>query len=158
MEVHRPEYCAFYVYPLLIGYTFPLLPLAEEFCRFYNVYPVQLSPYLYKAFLMLTKYAELAGCEVDVRYSLHLFSPSFYRDTMTHPRHRGTRGLVVRMDDRTNRKFWNKNFFIKTEHLVADPSGFPEQWNYDHKCLCRTLVVFLRPFIFSSLAFCLCFS
>lgn len=57
VEVHRPVYCAFYEYPFVIGHSFPLLPLAEEFCRFYQVYLTQLSPYMLKILLLLTKYA-----------------------------------------------------------------------------------------------------
>lgn len=41
--------------------------------------PAQLSSYVYKVFMMLVKYAEFAGCEVNIHHLLHLFLPSFYR-------------------------------------------------------------------------------
>nr|XP_009761288.1 PREDICTED: uncharacterized protein LOC104213478 isoform X1 [Nicotiana sylvestris] len=129
VEVHRPGYCAFYEYPFVIGYSFPLPPLAEEFCRFYQVCLVQLSPYTLKVLLLLTKYAELAECEVTVHHLLHLFSPSFHRGTMVHLRHRGTKGLVVGTDNRASHEFWHKYFFVRTEHVVSDPARFPERWN-----------------------------
>ncbi|XP_019258289.1 PREDICTED: uncharacterized protein LOC109236549 [Nicotiana attenuata] len=130
VEVHRPGYCAFYEYPFVIGYSFPIPQLAEEFCRFYQVCPAQFSPYTLKILLLLIKYAELAGCEVTIHHLLHLFSPSFNRGTMVHLRHRGTKGLVVGTDDQTIRKFWHKYFFVRTAHIVSDPARFPERWNY----------------------------
>lgn len=65
----------FYVYPFLVGYIFPLPLLVVDFCRYYEVCPTQLSPYLYKLFLMFIKYAELAGREVTLRHVLSLFAP-----------------------------------------------------------------------------------
>lgn len=75
----RPGYCALYAYPFTIGYSFPLPPLVEEFYRFYRVCPAQLAPFVYKVIKMLSKFAELAGVEITVRYLVHLFTPSFYR-------------------------------------------------------------------------------
>jgi len=40
IQVYRPGYCAFYAYPLHIGYSLPLPPLAEEFCRYYHVFTI----------------------------------------------------------------------------------------------------------------------
>lgn len=53
----REKYCTFYKYSFVIGYSFPLLPLAEEFCRFYQVFLAQILPYTFKLLLLLTKYA-----------------------------------------------------------------------------------------------------
>lgn len=118
----------------MIGYTFPLFPLEEEFCRFYQVCPAQLSPYTLKVLLLLTKYAELAECNVSIHHLLHLFSPSFHRGTMVLLRHRGTKRLVVGTFDRASRKFWHKYFFVKTEHIVSDSARFSERWNETRKC------------------------
>lgn len=91
IQVHRPGYCAFYAYPFRVGYSLPLPPLAEEFCRYYQVCPAQLSPYIYKLFLMLRKYTKLANRGVSIRHLLHLFAPNFLRGTMLHLRHHGTK-------------------------------------------------------------------
>lgn len=45
IKIHRPGYCAFYAYPFHVDYSFHILPLAKEFCRYYRVYMAQLSPY-----------------------------------------------------------------------------------------------------------------
>nr|XP_033510070.1 uncharacterized protein LOC117274817 isoform X1 [Nicotiana tomentosiformis] len=103
VQIHHLGYRAFYAYPFFVGYSFPLLPLAEEFCRYYGVCPAQLSPYVYKLIRMLAKYAELAGRGVSLRHLMHLFAPSFYREMMLHLRHRGSKSLVVKMDDKANR-------------------------------------------------------
>lgn len=50
----------FYAYPFVIGYTLPLPSLAVDSCHFYDVCPSQLSPCVYKIFLMHIKYEELA--------------------------------------------------------------------------------------------------
>lgn len=52
---------------------------------------------------------------------------------MIHARPRGSKGLVVKMDDRTNRRFFENFFYVRTEHLVADPTRFPEVWNFARK-------------------------
>ncbi|XP_019235472.1 PREDICTED: uncharacterized protein LOC109215815 [Nicotiana attenuata] len=49
---------------------------------------------------------------------------------MIHARPRGSKGLVVKMDDRTNHRFFDNFFYVRTEHLVADPTGFPVVWNF----------------------------
>lgn len=64
VDVHRLKYYAFYMCPFVIDHSLPLLLLAEEFCLFYEVCPAQLSPYTYKIFLVLTKYAELGGVKL----------------------------------------------------------------------------------------------
>lgn len=92
VDVHKPGYCAFYEYPFVIGYTLPLFPLAEEFSRFYQVCPTQLSPYMLKVLLLLTKYVELAESSISIHHLLHLFAPGFLRGTMVHLRLRGTKG------------------------------------------------------------------
>ncbi|XP_070021134.1 uncharacterized protein [Nicotiana sylvestris] len=124
-----PGYCVFYAYPFIVGYTLPLPLLVVDFCRFYEVCPAQLSPYLYKIFLMLLKYAELASREVTLDHMLSIFAPQLIRGSMIHMCPRGSRGLVVKMDDRTNRRFYENYFYVRTEHIVADPTGFPERWN-----------------------------
>lgn len=128
----------FYEYPFQVGYSLSLsLPsLAEQFYRYYGICLAQLSPYIYKLFLMLIKFVELAGCEISIRHLLHLFAPRFQRGTMIHLRHHGTKGLVAGIDYEANHRFWFNFFFTKTVHVVASPSGFPEQWNFARKCFC----------------------
>lgn len=92
---------------------------------------------------MLAKYAELADCEVNIHHLLHLFLPSFYKGTLIYLRHRGINRLVAGRDDKTNWRFWHKYFFVKIEHLVANPTGFPKQWNYNRKYL-----TVYSPFLF----------
>ncbi|XP_070017954.1 uncharacterized protein [Nicotiana sylvestris] len=45
---------------------------------------------------------------------------------MLHLRQCGSKELVVKMDDKANRRFWCNFFYIKTEHVMANPDGFPE--------------------------------
>nr|XP_033516744.1 uncharacterized protein LOC117281059 [Nicotiana tomentosiformis] len=89
---------------------------------------------------MLTKYAELAGRGVSLRHLMHLFTPSLYRGTMLHLCHRGSKSLVEKMDDKANCQFWLYHFFVKTEDVVANASGFPEAWNYAPETLPPPLV------------------
>jgi len=135
VQLHHPGYCAFYAYSFYVGCSFSLLPLAEEFCRYYGIYTAQLSPYIYKLICMLTKYVELAGRGISLRHLMHLFAPNFYIGMMLHLRHRGSKSLVVKIDDKANRQFWLSYFFVKTEDVVANANGFPEVWNYARKYL-----------------------
>ncbi|XP_009799367.1 uncharacterized protein [Nicotiana sylvestris] len=126
----RPGYCVFYAYPFLIGYTLPLSLLVVDFCRFYEVCPTQLSSYLYKLFLMLLKFERLASREITLDHMLNIFAPQLIRNTMLHMRPRGSKRLVVKMDNRANLRFYENYFYVRTEHIVADPMGFLEKWNF----------------------------
>lgn len=95
-QIHHLRYYAFYSYPFHVGYSFPNLPFAEEFCHYYRICPAQLSPYNYKFIRMISKHAELAGVEVSVLHLMHLFAPSFHQATMLHLLYRGGKCLVVR--------------------------------------------------------------
>nr|XP_033515477.1 uncharacterized protein LOC117279952 [Nicotiana tomentosiformis] len=130
VQIHRPGYCMFYTYPFYVGYSFPILPLVEKFCRYYGVFPAQLSPYIYKLILMLTKYAELADRGVTLHHLMHLLALSFHIGTMLHLHHHRGKSLVVKMDDKANRRFWFNYVYVKTEDMVANANGFPEAWNY----------------------------
>lgn len=66
---------------------------------------------------------------------------------MLHLRHRGTKGFIVKMDDRANRRFNFHFFYIKIEHVVTNPSGFPEVWNFARKYLFQ-LISYLILFCF----------
>lgn len=134
-NVHRPGYCTFYEYPFLIDYSLPIYLLAEELCRFYNVCPTQLTPYTLKVCRILTTYAAKDECEVSVHHLLHLFNTGYLRGTMLQLKSRGTKGLLVKYDDKTKSGFWRRYFFIRTEHLVSNPAGFPEKWNSERKYL-----------------------
>lgn len=134
--VLRPGYCTFYEYPFFIGYSLPIYPLAEELCHFLNICPAQLTPYTLKVCRILTTYAARAECEVSVYHLLQLFSTGYLRGTMLQLKSRGKKGLVVWADDKTNRGFWRRYFYIKTEHLVSNPNRFPERWNSERKYPC----------------------
>lgn len=54
---------------------------------------------------------------------------------MIHARPRGSKVLVVKMDERTNRHFYKNCFYVWTENIVADPTGFPERENFARKSL-----------------------
>lgn len=123
----------FYADPFIVGYTLPLPKLVVDFCRLYEVCPGQLSSYLYKLFLMLLKYAKPVGHEVTLDHMLSIFAPQLIRDSMVHMRPRGSRSLVVKMDGRTNHRFYENYFYVRTEHIVVDPMGFPERWNFARK-------------------------
>lgn len=112
VHIHCPGY---YAYPFIIGYTLPVPSLATNFYRFYEVCPAQLTPYIYKLFLMLTKYAELDNRGVSLQHLLHIFVPSFHRGTVLHLRHRGTKSLLIGMDNKTNRRFWESFFYVRME-------------------------------------------
>lgn len=116
----HPRYCMLYAYPILIGYTLPIPMLVVEFCHFYEVCPAQPLPYLYKLFVMLLKYAKLTGREVTLDHMLSIFAPQLIHGSMIHMRPRGSRSLVVKMDDRTNRRFYKNYFYVRTEHIVED--------------------------------------
>lgn len=90
-------------------------------------------PYTLKVLILLAKYVELAGSDVSMHHLLHLSSHGFLRGTMMHLRLRGTKGLVVGTDDRPGRTYWHKYLFIKTEHMVSNPTGFLERWNDNRK-------------------------
>lgn len=51
--------------------------------------------------------------------------------------------LVVTFLDNTNHKFWVDYFFVKTEHVVANPAGFPEAWNFARKYFVELIVCWL---------------
>lgn len=142
VHIHRPGYCAFYTYPFITGYTLTLPSLAVDFCSYYEMCPAQLSPYIYKLFLMPLKYKELAGRGISLQHLLHLFVLNFHRGTVMHLYHRGTKGLVVKMHDKINRRFWENFFYMRTEHVVLNPDGFPEMWNFSHKFLFLFLSLF----------------
>lgn len=112
VHLHRPGYCAFYVYPFVIGYMLPLPSLVVDFCHYYGVCPTQLSLYAYKLFFMLIKYAELAGREISLGHMLLLFASHFLRGMMIHMLHRGTKDLVVKMDDKADCCFWESYFYV----------------------------------------------
>lgn len=40
VRVHRPGFCTLYVDLFIISYMFPLSPLIEELCSYYNIFPV----------------------------------------------------------------------------------------------------------------------
>lgn len=101
----------------------------------------------------------MAGCDFSIRHLLYFFAASFYRGTMSHLCHHGTKVLVAGMDDKINRRFWFNYFFIKTEHVVANPRGFSEQWNFARKYFCYLKYVHSLSFVFydpflSSFFFC----
>lgn len=104
--------------------------LVVDICRYYEVCPAQLSPNLYKVFLMFIKYVELAGHEVTLGHVLSLFTPWKIRGKMIHACPLGSKGLVVKIDDRNNRLFFEKFFYVRTEYLVVYPTGFLEVWNF----------------------------
>lgn len=60
----------------------------------------QLAPLDYKEVKILSKFAELADVEITLRHIMHLFMPTFYRRTMLNIRHRGSKFLIFRMDDK----------------------------------------------------------
>lgn len=96
--------------------------------------PAQLAPYVYNVIKMLSKFAELVGVEVTVRHLVHQFAPGFYIGTMVNLRHRGSKCLVVRMDNKGSHQFCLGYFYVKIEAVVANADGFPEAWNHTRKC------------------------
>nr|XP_009791454.1 PREDICTED: uncharacterized protein LOC104238700 [Nicotiana sylvestris] len=122
----HPRYCALYAYPFTIGYSLPFPPLVEEFCCYYRVCPIQLAPLV----KILSKFAELADVEITLRHNVHLFMPTFYCGKMLNIRHRGSKSLVVKTDDKGSQQFWLNFFYVKIEFVVADVADFPEAWNH----------------------------
>nr|XP_009597861.1 uncharacterized protein LOC104093758 isoform X1 [Nicotiana tomentosiformis] len=124
VQIHRPDFCALYTYPFLIGYSFPLPSLIEDLCRYYNLCPTQLAPYIFKVAMILMKFSELAIVDNTVHHLIHLFAPHFYRGTLLNLHHRGGKCLVVRMDDKASRHFWLDYFFVKREDVVSTAADF----------------------------------
>lgn len=136
-SVHMPGYCTLYEYAFRIRYSLPLNPLAEELCHLYGACLAQLTPYALKVCRIHTTYVAKAGKEVSVHHLLQMFSVSFMRGTMLQLVLCGKKGFVVQVDDKANRKFWKKLFYIRTDHLVSNLEGFPEAWNTTckHSCM-----------------------
>lgn len=63
---------------------------------------------------------------------------------MIHMCHRGTKSLVAKMDDKANRCFWKNYFYMQIEHIVANPAGFPETWNFAREFSFAHFVIFLK--------------
>lgn len=124
VHIHCPWYWALYAYPFLIGYSFPLLLLVEEFCRHYSICPAKLTQYVYKVTKMLTKFIELVGVELTLQNLVHLFAPRFYKGTMLNLHHRGGKWLIVKMDDKSSWKFWVDFFYVRTEDIMTSMASF----------------------------------
>lgn len=139
VRVHRPGFCALYAYLFTMDYLFPFLPLAEELCRRYNVWPTHLSPYVLEAVKMLAKFAELAEdwLRLRLRYATSCtFFPPFLSTDVAESSPPWGKYLVVRMEDKGSRHFWLDYFFVRTKAVVFFATGFLEAWNPICKCSC----------------------
>lgn len=93
---------------------------------FLRACPAQLTPYTLKVCRVLTTHAEKAESVVTIYDLLQMFNASYLRGLMLHLTRRGKKSFVVQSDDMANRGYWKIFFYVRIEHLVVNPEGFPE--------------------------------
>lgn len=133
VQIDCRGYCSFYAYPFLVGYTLPLPMLVVDFYRYYEVCPAHIFPYLYKLFFYVYQVCEASRKGGHPEARAHpLRSPEDLRhhDSCAPSWDEGLGGGNGRQN---HHRFFENFFSIRTEHLVADPTGFPEAWNFVRK-------------------------
>nr|XP_033512042.1 uncharacterized protein LOC104096303 [Nicotiana tomentosiformis] len=129
VHVHHPGYCALYSYPFAIGYLFPPPSAGGGILS-----TLQSLPHSAHPLCLQSDQDAVEVCRTDrgrghgVSLNASVRTQFLLRKDVKSSTSWG-KCLVVKMDDKGGQQFWLDYFFVKTEAVVADVTGFPKAWN-----------------------------